>query len=219
MTFAARMSHRAAGNNYVSDMIKKITLTPTRASKYRKVNTTTYQHEIIEHTPSEALSIFVEANLSKRQWEIIYAANNKIYLCYSVLKNAKNDCYPKEESMTITETYAEVNLQDLLNHTSMRFCKYLDEVKKIKNLTEEKKHNLVLLSKWGCDGSQQSQFKQKFQSDEQSHANIFQSSLVPLRLICNIDGEKKLYGKTQFYRQQDIVNRYAFVFYMKQRIL
>lgn len=92
--------------------------------------------------------------------------------------------------MTITETCAEVNLQDLLDHTSLRLCKYLEEV--IENLTEEEKHNLELLSKWGCDGSQQSQFKQKFQSDERSEANIFQSSLVPLRLICNIDGEKKI---------------------------
>lgn len=75
------MSHRAAGNNDISDMIKKITLTPTRASKYRKVNTCTEQYEIKKHTPSEALSIFVEANLSKRQWEIIYAANKNIYPC------------------------------------------------------------------------------------------------------------------------------------------
>jgi len=74
-----------------------------------------------------------------------------------LLKNAKQDCYPKKESMKITETCAEVNLQDLLDHTSIRLCKYLEEV--IENLTEEEKHNLELISKWGCDGSQQSQFK------------------------------------------------------------
>lgn len=48
-----------------------------------------------------------------------------------------------------------------------------------------------LISKWGCDGSQQAQFKQKFQNNADSDANIFQSSLVPLRLIVIIDGEQK----------------------------
>jgi len=66
----------------------------------------------------------------------------------------------------------------------------LEEV--IENLTEDEKHNLELISKWGCDGSQQSQSKQLFESNEHSDANIFQSSLVPLRSICNIDNKKKV---------------------------
>lgn len=48
---------------------------------------------------------------------------------------------------------------------------------------------MVLISKWGCDGSQQAQFKQKLQNNADNDANIFQSSLVPLRLIVVIDGE------------------------------
>ena len=194
LTFAASMSQHAAGNIDVSKMIKKITLTPTRATKYRKVlasvDKSKEKEQFKKHTPSEALSIFVEANLSKKQYEVIHAANKNIYPCYSLIKNAKQDCYPKKESMNITETCAEVNLQDLLDHTSLRLCKYLEEV--IENLTEDEKHNLELISKWGCDGSQQSQFKQLFESNEHSDANIFQSSLVPLRLICNIDDKKKV---------------------------
>jgi len=156
------MSQHAAGNIDVSKMIKKITLTPTRATKYRKVlasvDKSKEKEKFKKHTPSEALSIFVEANLSKKQYEVIHAANKNIYPCYSLIKNAKQDCYSKKESMNITETCAEVNLQDLLDHTSLRLCKYLEEV--IENLTEEEKHNLELISKWGCDGFQQSQFKQ-----------------------------------------------------------
>lgn len=71
------------------------------------------------------------------------------------IKKRKEDCYPKKESMNITETCAENNLQDLLDHTSLRLCKYLEEV--IENLTEEEKHNLKRISKWGCERSQQSQ--------------------------------------------------------------
>jgi len=50
---------------------------------------------------------------------------------------------------------------------------------------------MVLITKWVCDGSQQSQFKQKFENNTDSDANIFQSSLVPLRLVIIIDGEQK----------------------------
>ena len=41
-------------------------------------------------------------------------------------------------------------------------------------------------------GSQQSQLKQKFQNSTDSDANIFQSFLVPLRLIVTIKGEVKI---------------------------
>lgn len=44
--------------------------------------------------------------------------------------------------------------------------------------------------KWGCDGSQQSQFKQKMQSHNATDSNIFQSSLVPLQLVCGTNRRK-----------------------------
>ncbi|KAK4876059.1 hypothetical protein RN001_012481 [Aquatica leii] len=44
--------------------------------------------------------------------------------------------------------------------------------------------------KWGCDGSQQTTFKQKFLNNSDSDANIFQSLFVPLQLSCG--HEKKL---------------------------
>ena len=45
--------------------------------------------------------------------------------------------------------------------------------------------------KRGCDGVQQAKFKQKFQNNTDCDTNIFQSSLVPLRMIVRIDGEQK----------------------------
>ncbi|CAI6352431.1 unnamed protein product [Macrosiphum euphorbiae] len=84
-----------------------------------------------------------------------------------------------EESITVTETCSEVQLQALLDHTALRLYKYVEEV--VKTCSEEEKKNMVLLSKWGCDGSQQTQYKQKFQNSKDSDANIFQTSFVPLR--------------------------------------
>lgn len=59
--------------------------------------------------------------------------------------------------MRVTETCAEVRLQDLLNHTASRLCKYLEDV--FENCTSEELTNMELITKWGCDGSQQTQFQ------------------------------------------------------------
>ena len=186
LVFAAGVSQRTAGNTDASVMIKEITASPNRASKIRSsYNLSQKQISVKKHTPQEALSIFVEGDFTRRQWEILYNANKSIYPCYSLLQKAKKDCYPKEEAIQVTETCIDIQLQGLLNHTASRLHKYLEEV--IKTLSKEEMENLELISKWGCDGSQQSQFKQKFQNISDSDSNIFQSSLVPLRLIVNIN--------------------------------
>ena len=65
----------------------------------------------------------------------------------------------------------------------------MDEV--LDKLSAQEKCSLELLSKWGCDGSQQVQFKQKFHNEmDACDKNIFQSSFVPLRLRTNINGVK-----------------------------
>lgn len=75
-----------------------------------------------------------------------------------------------------------MELQALLNHTTERLLLYLSDV--VENLTTEELASLELKCKWGCDGSQQAQYKQKFQNSSDSDANIFQWSMVPLRLTC-----------------------------------
>ena len=98
--------------------------------------------------------------MTKKQYEIIHAANKNIYPCYSLIKKAKEECYTLEESITVTETCSEIKLQNLLHHTSRQLCCYLNEV--VETLNEKERNNLGLISKWGCDGSQQQTFKQKF---------------------------------------------------------
>lgn len=73
-------------------------------------------------------------------------------------------------------------MQSLLDHTATRSIASLGEV--IETLTA-KDENMTLISKRGCDGSQQVQYWQKFQNDSDSDANIFQSSFVPLLLVCS----------------------------------
>lgn len=59
---------------------------------------------------------------------------------------------------------------------------YLEDV--LQNLNIGEINSLELVYKWGCDGSRQRQYKQKFENSFDSDANIFQSSLVPPTNIC-----------------------------------
>ncbi|KAK9708261.1 hypothetical protein QE152_g27296 [Popillia japonica] len=120
--------------------------------------------------PINALSMFVEAGLSRKQYEVIRSFNKKFYPCYSIIQNEKKKCYPKQESYQVTASCAEVNLQHLLDHTVTRLLKYLEEV--IRTLNQDDRKKLILISKWGCDGSQQVQFKQKYDNEDVTNEEI-----------------------------------------------
>lgn len=153
---------------------------PTRATKLKKAYKAAQEDKVKQLTPLKALSIFVEAELSRKQYEIIRSADKKVYPCYNILQREKSECYPPKESFEVTETCAQINLQDLLNHTASRLLTYLKDV--LCGSQIEECNSFELISKWGCDGSHQAQFKQKMENDA-SDSHIFQSSFVPLRLI------------------------------------
>ncbi|KAF2888981.1 hypothetical protein ILUMI_17192 [Ignelater luminosus] len=72
-----------------------------------------------------------------------------------------------------------LSLQDLLDHTTARIL-MIDFVYK------NGLNNLVLYSKWGCDGSSgQREYKQKLPEESKlvSDSNLFIASCVPIRLI------------------------------------
>lgn len=121
----------------------------------------------------EALSIFVEGDFTRRQWELLHDTNKNIFPCYTFLRQAKKDSYPKDESIRITEICAEIQLQALLDHTTKRLCLYLDEV--LKTCTEAELGNMELISKWGCDGSQLTPFQQKLTDPSYDDCSIFPS--------------------------------------------
>lgn len=82
-------------------------------------------------------------------------------------------CYPPTEEIEITSTCIQSNLQPLVNLTAWRLSIY--QVEDLMRLKQEERDGLKIIWKWGGDGSQQSQCKQKFEND--AHANIYQSCL------------------------------------------
>lgn len=187
---AAQTILQTDGKRNASKVLKQITISPTRATRYRKFSAKC-DETIPPLTPFKALQMFVEADLTKRQYEIISSTNKKHFPCYDLLLKEKQECFSPETALRITATCAEMNLQTLLDLTATRLSKFLEEV--LVTLNENERHLLKIISKWGCDGSQQTRYKQKFTEDGDSDANIFLSSFVPLQIVCGENNNKVLW--------------------------
>lgn len=185
LTYATQMKLRKAGKVDASKVVRDLTKSPRRANRYIKAmrKSGQIQDQPTQLSPLDALAMFTEAGLTKAQYERVRETNKKFFPCYSVLQKVKKDCYP--EIHRVTETCAEIQVQKLMDHTASRLLLHLGEV--TERLNQQEKRSLTLISKWGCDGSQQMQYKMKFENEADTDANIFQSSVVPLQLIYGDD--------------------------------
>lgn len=191
LTYAASVSQRASGNVTASKMINEMTSTPTRAKKFKKIIDSSKENKITKLSVEKSLSLFIDGGFSRRQWELLHSTCKEVFPCYTIIRDAKKVCYPKPEYVRVTETSAEVELQGLLDHTTTRLCTYLSEV--FDNFGQEELVNLELISKWGCDGSTQNSVQQKFSDGSYNDdSNIFQSSLLPLRLQSHVGDQIKV---------------------------
>lgn len=81
--------------------------------------------------------------------------------------------------MKFGEMEAICDLQNLLNHTVFRVFQVLEQ-KKIMNASSK---NFIVYYKWGFDGSSgHTEFKQVYESPENSDASIMTTTIVPLRV-------------------------------------
>lgn len=181
------MSLRADGATEASNVLKDITNTsPSRASKYQSAFKSASLLQQTEISGDLALSDVVQGKMTRQTYRIIRkreSQNNvRVYPPYPKVAKAKNRCYPP--GINVTETKAEVPLQSLLDHISSRILTVQNDV--IRTSCTENVQNLVLLVKYGFDGSSgQSQYKQKFEDENASDSSMLLTSLVPLRLFKN----------------------------------
>lgn len=112
-------------NNRKSDakILQKLrSASPERKTKILKI--LDEDTDIVPYTANEALALIVDANLSYHQYEIIHhqatSRNANIYPPYNRILDAKKECYPIEESISISDTRVNINLQNILDHTSER---------------------------------------------------------------------------------------------------
>jgi hypothetical protein len=142
----------------------------------------------------EALSMLTNADLTKYQYEVIRETLKRsgfnILPTYKKVLEAKKECYPS--GIKVTESKAEIDLQNLLDHTVKRIFQSFDE----KTVSQIDKDQLVLISKWGCDGtSGQSEFKQKFSENTSNVSDTFMYlvSTVPIQLVSSNNSTKQLW--------------------------
>lgn len=184
--YAAQMELRARGDRSASNILREISENKERAHEYNEAVHCSKPH-VTQVSLDDALDMFSDANLTRAQYNRIRDTTGNLP-CYSLLQQHKRTRYPPQDSFTITETSAEIRLQDLINHTAQRLLKHLEDV--LSTLSDTEGSSLTMICKWGCDGSQQAQFKQRFENDGDSDAHMFQSSFVPLRITygsnCNI---------------------------------
>ncbi|KAK9710628.1 hypothetical protein QE152_g25910 [Popillia japonica] len=134
----------------------------------------------VKLAPEDPLSTYVEAKLTRHQYNVVKSKDILVFPSYKVIQLAKKDYYTNKDGITVNEISAEVKLQELLNHTVSRL------VESQRQVIESQKNfcNLHLITKWGFDGSSgHSRYKQRLHSPSEDDASVFITLLVPLRLI------------------------------------
>ena len=137
-------------------------------------------------TPDEALAYLLENSLTKQQYVnnrlMNKSRHSNIYPTYSLVMESKLQCRPVD--IKVTETAAQVSLQNLLDHTAHRIIKMQADVfDQFPNSSEIK-----FVCSYGFDGSTgHSIYKQKFATetpDEQlSDHSMFVTSVIPIKII------------------------------------
>lgn len=130
--------------------------------------------------------------------------NANIYPSYDALLLAKKKCYPI--GVQISDLFAEVPLQSLVDHTVMRIVAAQKE--EFINLNEE---TITAVYKWGCDGSSgHSTYHQSFSDTESKKTDdhLFAVCIVPLQVKIGavIVWQNSRPSSTRFCRPIKLIN-------------
>ncbi|GBP86804.1 hypothetical protein EVAR_99884_1 [Eumeta japonica] len=130
LSYATQMNLRASGQTDAAKILKDITtISPKRATKHRAAFSkygTESSFQAKRLSSSDALSLFVDANLTRMQYNKIKAKAPFVFSSYKEIQRAKKECYPN--IIVVTETSAEVQLQAFLDHTAKRIVQLREDV-------------------------------------------------------------------------------------------
>lgn len=187
LAYSAAQHLKVDGRGDIAAVIEYMLKHPEAATKLKEIIKKT--DHATSFTAEKALSLLISLKLSKWQYITLRESATRegakdLYPSYYKIQQAKLNCYPAPESVTVTDYSAEINLQALLDVTVKRLLDSLPE-------RETEREELQLLCKWGFDGaSSQSRYKQKIEGSEQDDASIFMTTLVPLKLT---SGDKTIW--------------------------
>lgn len=181
LEFAYLKSLRDNGKTEVAKIFEHILKNPFET---QKVTEFLFKQRNETLSPEIALGSLTSLKLSKWQYnnlrKTVQDAGANVFPSYYSIQKTKQQCYPCNNDIDITDTSAQIKLQALLDLTAKRILKIIDN----NNINDDMK-DLQLISKWGFDGaSNQSVYKQRGDIDNIDDSSIFMGSLVPIKLVC-----------------------------------
>lgn len=179
INYIARKNLRNPDAKFIYDFIQKY---PENTTEIRKFCEDLLNEKKTEISKEEALSVYVNTDLTKQQYIDIRSCTNKLapnlFPCYDYVRAAKEPCYPNRDSITVSDIHVKIDLQALLDTTMSRLMQLATV-----NDNDRDLYYLTLVVKWGCDGaSGQSNYKQKFSNSSHNDSSIFLCSLVPVKM-------------------------------------
>ena len=135
LAYATHTSLRASSAPQASRVLKDvITKSPERASRYQTAFKKTFDKPpTCEISADRMLNLIISGKMSKDTYFMIrdlWNANRgtSVYPSYHKISASKRRYYPEPSAITVTETSAEVELQHLLDHISIDYCKLREEI-------------------------------------------------------------------------------------------
>ncbi|GBP33309.1 hypothetical protein EVAR_30897_1 [Eumeta japonica] len=117
LSYAAQMSLRYFGSVDAAK-VKDISMTsPTCATKYRIVFKS-FPTQMRKLSNSEFFSLFIDANLTREQYNKVKRKDLARFSPYKVIQQAEKSCYPEPTANTVDETSTKVKQKALLDHTA-----------------------------------------------------------------------------------------------------
>lgn len=128
LAYATQMCFRAEGNIQASNLLKEISQNPEKTKQYYN---DIDNPSCVSLNSDEALSLLIEADLSKSQYNFIRNLTRtkkcNFFPSYEEVLKAKKKCYPEGLQVT-SDTEAEVALQSLINRTCEMLARVQEEV-------------------------------------------------------------------------------------------
>lgn len=129
LCYATHMRLHASGNTDSANLMKEVTnTTPKRATRYKMTfNKWEDISKRVQLSPEEALSMFVETQLTKHQYNIIRLKDKERFPSYKKIQQAKKNCYPKK-FISVTDSIVDIKLQGILDDTVSRIMQAQHQV-------------------------------------------------------------------------------------------
>lgn len=174
LLFAAQVNFRKSGEKQTATRVQEIIDSSNDTIQSDQVNAT-------KLSSASALSMLVEAKLSKHQYQVIRNYFKDLLPSYGQILKEKEKSYPSD--IKVTESEASAPLQSILDHTVQRLITTISTNELPLTPNDNNVVNATLISKWGFDGSSgHSQYMQKYVDNNDDDKFVFLSCLVPIEL-------------------------------------